>query len=89
MLTDKPVSSQFGAPMGRFTGPEFLTGKVSLRRVRLNSGGYDRGGAYWGLGQPLYEANDDCGNTIIFRATNRESAKAHLKADFDDLIFYR
>lgn len=28
--------------------------KVYTKRVRLDSGGYDQGGAYWGLGSPLY-----------------------------------
>lgn len=30
--------------------------RFQLRRVRLNSGGYDSGGAYWGHGGALYEA---------------------------------
>lgn len=27
---------------------------LSVTRVRLDSGGYDKGGAYWGVGSPLY-----------------------------------
>ena len=53
------VSSKYGAPMGRngcrpldFNAPL----KFYLRRVPLNSGGYDSGGAYWGHGSPLYYA---------------------------------
>ena len=53
------VGSKYGAPMGRngcrplnFNAPL----KFYLRRVPLNSGGYDSGGAYWGLGSPLYYA---------------------------------
>ncbi len=44
------VSSKYGAPMGRHTGPTIsYGGKITLQRVRLNSGGYDNGGAYWGF----------------------------------------
>lgn len=28
--------------------------KFGLSRVRLNQGGYDSRGSYWGIGQPLY-----------------------------------
>lgn len=30
------------------------TTPFEVKRVPLNQGGYDRGGAYWGTGQPLY-----------------------------------
>jgi hypothetical protein len=47
------VNCQYGAPMGRSS--DHLSGlivepqeKVTLRRIRINSGGYDSGGAYWG-----------------------------------------
>lgn len=48
--------SQYGAPMGR---PSYGHGAdpttpFTLRRIRINQGGYDDGGAYWGTGQPLY-----------------------------------
>lgn len=57
MINPTPkVNARYGAPMGR---PSFGHGAdpttpFSLVRVPLNSGGYDRGGAYWGIGQPLY-----------------------------------
>ncbi len=44
--------SQYGASMGRPS--EALEGKVKLFQVRLDSGGYDNGGAYWGPGEPLW-----------------------------------
>lgn len=53
------VSSRYGAPSGR---PEFypddktMALKFHLQRVRLDGGGYDSGGAYWGHGEPLYWA---------------------------------
>lgn len=50
------VNSQYGAPMGRRNLD--LEGKVGdvkmyLEVVPLDSGGYDRGGAYWGLRMPI------------------------------------
>lgn len=51
------VNCQYGAPMGRgqshARNKEILV-KFRLSRVYVNSGGYDRGGAYWGIGAPLY-----------------------------------
>jgi hypothetical protein len=87
-----PVSCKYGAPMGRHTGPYFLdcdAGKVYLRRVYLDSGGYDKGGAYWGVGQPLYEAQDQDGNGFILRAWDRDEAKRAILADFPDANFHR
>jgi hypothetical protein len=41
-----------GAPLGRYDKGEKPTDKrIYDRRVPINSGGYDRGGAYWGIGQ--------------------------------------
>ncbi|MCD8261136.1 MAG: hypothetical protein LUD15_06300 [Bacteroides sp.] len=51
------VNCRYGAPMGRGgtgTDKPDKDKKVYCRRVYLNSGGYDRGGAYWGFGSPLY-----------------------------------
>lgn len=55
----KQVSCKYGAPMGR---PGAHPGDdprciIRVRRVRLDSGGYDEGGAYWGHGQPLWYAS--------------------------------
>lgn len=50
------VNCQYGAPMGRRTFPnpgDLAPRTVRLFRVRLDAGGYDDGGAYWGAG-PLY-----------------------------------
>ena len=46
------VSSKYGAPLGRLTSLLGATPKgIRLFKVRLDSGGYDDGGAYWGLPQ--------------------------------------
>ena len=88
----KPVNVSRGAPMGRYTGPDFLdvdAGPLYLRWVRLDSGGYDAGGAYWGIGPALWECLDQDGNGRIFRAATREKAKALIRADFESARFYR
>lgn len=48
------VSGKYGAPMGRpDVGGDSQGEKVFNCRVRLDSGGYDKGGAYWGHGAEL------------------------------------
>ncbi|KAA6302813.1 MAG: hypothetical protein EZS26_000983 [Candidatus Ordinivivax streblomastigis] len=52
------VNCQWGAPMGRLNVGERkeVEGKrIYCRRVYLMyDGAYDKGGAYWGCGAPLY-----------------------------------
>lgn len=53
------VSCKYGAPMGR---PGAHPGDdphcvIRVSRVRLDAGGYDSGGAYWGHGEPLWYAS--------------------------------
>lgn len=57
---------QRGAPLGRPSqaSPDF-TGKLHLARIRLDSGGYAQGGAYWGHGGWLWEAWDDAGEVYL------------------------
>jgi len=87
------VSSQYGAPMGRRNSHPGLqpSGMCRLRKVAIDSGGYDNGGAYWGVGAPLYlaEANDDdeCAH-MFFRALNREIAKGIVRDQWPDVSFY-
>lgn len=73
-ITLEPVSCRYGAPMGRQDSPSIeavLPAFVHLVRVRLNSQGYDSGGAYWGHGAPLYVAQDDDGNRQFERGHSR------------------
>ncbi|HFL6170873.1 TPA: hypothetical protein ACG4NJ_002217 [Pseudomonas aeruginosa] len=96
------VSSRYGAPMGRRDdrGDTDAPYKFRLFRVRLDSGGYDDGGAYWGLGQPLYCADAEpvwdasiemeCDGALQFlRARDREAAKAEILAQYPNATFYR
>lgn len=79
-----------GAPMGRksFGAIPEESKSVSLFKVKLDSGGYDDGGAYWGLsgaywglsGASLYCARSDDGAYQGFtRANSRLEAAIQLK----------
>ena len=47
--------SKYGASMGRNNyGRLDVARKVRVFRVDLDRGGYDNGGAYWGIGPALY-----------------------------------
>lgn len=75
------VSSRYGAPMGR-RGDVYLETRVKrsvrLFRVRIDSGGDDDGGAYWGIGEPLFCAIDGDGNRKFIRAGSRFHAAVKL-----------
>ncbi len=78
------VDCSRGAPMGRAEWPEPPTKPKSVRlfRVRLDSGGYDDGGAYWGLesrGQMLFCATDDANYRRFVRAATRGLAANELR----------
>lgn len=83
-----------GASMGRVdTIPrkgQLVAPRFRLRRIRVNQGGYDSGGAYWGLGTPLWRAEDRTYTAIYyFRSTNRDAAKVHVLALHPDARFFR
>ena len=64
----------------------------SLRRVKLNRGGYDTSGSYWGVGAPLYVCeyradNERSIETGYLRASTRERAIAQAKEKI--ALFYR
>lgn len=87
---------QCGASMGRgmdIRHASKLTGKVRLMRVRLDSGGYDKGGAYWGGGAPLYLAagyDAEGGEANVYlRAHCRDTAKRFILARAPAVTFYR
>lgn len=76
------VSSKYGAPMGRRECRHFDESKprsISCFRVRLDNGGYDDGGAYWGHGtgteRNLYcLRQDDTDYIEFYRAGTRSGA---------------
>ena len=85
------VNARYGAPMGRFTGPDYLetSERLQLQHVPLDSGGYDRGGAYWGLGPRLWYVMDCDGNSQFIRARDRAAAKDRIRTDWPGARFYR
>jgi hypothetical protein len=60
-----------------------FTGRVTLRRVRLDAGGYDTTGRYWGRGAPLFRAEcEETGDTWETRAQDRDHAVAMFERHF-------
>ncbi len=56
------------------------TGRVSIRKERVNKGGYIYGGVYFGVGEPLYFAQDEDGLWgDYFRASDRNEAIAIMR----------
>lgn len=86
-----PVSCRYGAPMGRCnSGGEFDPLRpLHLVRLRLDSGGYDAGGVYWGHGAPLYAVHDAGGDFYeTLRARSRDDAKAKFRKDWPGAWFH-
>ncbi|MNQ25017.1 hypothetical protein D3C85_382290 [compost metagenome] len=97
------VSGRYGAPMGRTesrdtTDTANAPRRFYLERVRLNNGGYDAGGAYWGIGCPLYRAYSDTsadGKTNLtpvetfHRARTRDDAKTEVRKAYPAAHFFR
>lgn len=84
--------SQYGAQMGRREYNKPPQKKiVSLFEVRLDSGGYDNGGAYWGIGERLWCAMADEDSTgeeqyrAFTRAHNRKAAAFMLNLKNEQL----
>ncbi len=84
-----------GAALGRRAiadgGPE---GKMTLRRVKLDAGGYDPNGTYFGACidgvQPLFWYADEGGNVdAVLRAADRKAAKAEVLKKYPNARFYR
>ena len=78
------VNCQYGAPMGRnsyglIQNCEPRT--VRLFRLNINGGGYDDGGAYWGLGEPIFCATDGADFFQTVRASNRHHAALLLNIE--------
>lgn len=65
--------------------------KYYLKKVRLNQGGYDDCGNYWGWDQPLwyYESFESPIASDHIRACDRENAKEKIKKLDPDAKFFR
>ncbi len=77
-----------GAPMGRQSILINLESKVQAFKVRIYDGCYDMGGAYWGMGVPLYAAIGDDFQAFT-RSNSRKEAVKDFASRFPNLKFYK
>lgn len=72
-----------GAAMGRHRyhdEPKEYKGKVYIRLVSLDKGGYDQNGTYFGSGEPLYwYANEEGSIDGMIRASERHVVEKHIR----------
>lgn len=71
--------SKYGAPMGRPSNTLDHDGEWLAQPVPLDEGGYDLGGAYWGLRLSpvqIFAVQDGMGNIAFVDAPGPNSAKA-------------
>ncbi len=85
---------QYGSSMGRkdsITEPLLAT-KFHLQQLSIDRGGYDSGGAYWGIGPYLWIAYADGTEEeqrVFVRAWNRGTAKHLVRSKFKNAKFFR
>ena len=91
ILKGEPGFDHRGASMGRAEDFPSSPCRAYVQRVRLGSGGYDSGGAYWGLPDDLWCGFDWEGTMRLFvRAQSRQEAKAQIKGRVKtEVRFYR
>ncbi len=82
--------------MGRMTFGHSFAGKLYVSRIHIDSGGYDQGGAYWGLGELIYAASStkvgqapDSSAFGTVRARNRAEAIRSFIKTFPSASFHR
>lgn len=82
-----------GAAMGRRDIHNEATeweGKVYLRRVPLDSGGYDQNGTYFGSGMPLWWYSNSEGTIDgVARAQSRRGAREEVLKTYPKARFFR
>lgn len=67
-------------PRGKSGGYD---GKISIARERLDRGGYDSRGRYFGVGAPLFRASNASGSIdFMLRAKDRAAAIAKVREDY-------
>lgn len=84
----KKMSCTYGAPLGRRSygkAQDCAPRSIRLFKVDIDSSGYDDGGAYWGLGDPIYCATDDADYFETVRASNRVHAALLMNIERDRL----
>jgi hypothetical protein len=93
-ITEKGDWQCTGSMMGRASCiPDDYNGeKLHLRRVPLDSGGYDPGGAYFGQGTPLYCAFGETETEQLYafvRAASRKEAIAKIATAINNPRFIK
>lgn len=64
--------------------------KFSLMKVRLDSGGYDVAGRYWGVGAALYfYQSEDYAISGHLRAVSRDAARSEVMTRHPGARFFR
>ena len=83
------VNCTYGAPMGRTECQPLSTkGVITVRQVAINDGGYDSGGAYWGLPNNLYHCTNEEGLSVFFRGVNSNRVKEKLLKLYPEATFH-
>jgi hypothetical protein len=94
---------QYGADMGRdsvLPSDRNISIKLRLFKLQLDSGGYDEGGAYWGIPNNLYwvesvdEVETQYGGQpeviqMNFRGYDREDVKEKVRKILPNAKFFR
>ena len=81
-----------GAALGRndFHTDSGAMLKFYLKKIRLDDGGYDSNGTYFGVGQDLYwYADEDENVDAMLRANDRNDAKRQVIDKYPNARFYR
>lgn len=77
--------------MGRpsIKGSKDFDGRLYLRLIRLDVGGYDSNGTYFGQGHPLYWfASEDGEIDDVIRAVDRDDAMFEVRKLYPKAKFY-
>lgn len=79
---DPSRGAALGRPKVKEAGKDY-SGRLFLRKTRINSQGYDCNGTYFGVGEPLYWcANDEGTVDFMLRALDREDARKLVLQDY-------
>lgn len=77
------VKTKYGAPIGRGSDkPSFNAQRVTIHNVPIDSGGYDDGGAYWGIGQTIFAFIDSDGGIEYSRHASSRAAIDHALENY-------
>ena len=94
-MGDPSRGAQLGRPITESDAVPPVPFRFYLQRIRLDAGGYDSGGAYCGIGAPLYrleagEGPDDLKEwpSGFLRARTRADAKRQLRETYPAARFY-